>query len=446
MCHALLLFFSQHTTIGSAQINPNCRSNNLQGGLETRLHTIGHKVEKVSLHTKCFSCLPTFFMVVLVITLISIRCIKGSDHHAWCISHFTNVQQISSPLVQRTLAFLPKYRKNTARNEIQSHVVHPKEPVGSGTWLQMTGDASQNVSLVQREVQMYLMFIIAVLFAGGSLTLTISSVLKDVVAGVAASICTTLAGYPLDTAKTRLQTGQKAIGSDGFVGLYKGLGIGLLREASTTAIYIATCGFLKLCLVPADAVANLNTLLIFLFIGAVACLASCVSRMPLEFVSRQIQSGECWTLPDAAWKVLCGPDGSNVAKRAWVAVTLREVTQGATQLVFFEVFKLLFSFLADWNVPISFQRMVWGAMAGFWAAFLTTPLDVITFSVMLTSFQHMGEEGAGKPRSIWGMAHRMFQEGGLGVFFAGSLPRAVFFSIGTCLFFSVFRIVAAALK
>jgi hypothetical protein len=54
---------------------------------------------------------------------------------------------------------------------------------------------------------------------------------------------------------------------------------------------------------------------------------------------------------------------------------LREVPYGAFQIAFFELAKLTMTFLVDWNVPIFFQRMAWGAVAGSAAAFLTTRLQ-----------------------------------------------------------------------
>eukprot|EP00667_Euglena_gracilis_P013629 EG_transcript_14076 len=320
-------------------------------------------------------------------------------------------------------------------------------PPSSHTKLRAADDGAQSDTIaLQPEVRTYLGYNAAALLAGGLLALTTSSILKDMAAGATASICTMLLGYPLDTAKTRMQIGQKTIGEDGFIGLYKGLGIGLLREASTAAIYIATCGFLKLYLVPADAAANLSTLLLFLFIGASACLVSCTTRVPLEIVSKQIQSGKCQTLPEAAQKVFAGADGCSTVERSWVAVMLREVPYGAFQIAFFELAKLMLGFLGEWGVPIFFQRMAWGAVAGSGAAFLTTPFDVITSRVMLSSAPAVEDGAIDKPPSVWGTVQLMLQQEGPGVFFTGSLLRAAFYSPGTCIFFSVYETVAAALK
>lgn len=51
-----------------------------------------------------------------------------------------------------------------------------------------------------------------------------------------------------------------------------------------------------------------------------------------------------------------------------------------------------------------------------------------------------------KPPSVWGTVQLMLQQEGPGVFFTGSLLRAAFYSPGTCIFFSVYETVAAALK
>lgn len=76
---------------------------------------------------------------------------------------------------------------------------------------------------------------------------------------------------------------------------------------------------------------------------------------------------------------------------------LREVPYGAFQIAFFELAKLMLGFLGEWGVPIFFQRMAWGAVAGSGAAFLTTPFDVITSRVMLSSAPAV-EDGGGLSR------------------------------------------------
>jgi hypothetical protein len=321
----------------------------------------------------------------------------------------------------------------------------PTEPSLRRGWAPLKAESDGTVdgaSQLQPEVQAYLSATGGAFLLGGMFAAATPAVLTDLAAGFLASISVTLLGYPLDTAKTRLQVGQPTTPPDGILGLYRGLGVGIAREAVTAAIYIAACGFLKALLVPPGAAATLQTLLTFLFIGAAACLASCTSRVPLEIMTKQIQTGSCTTVGQAARRVFFADGACGVVQRSWVAVVLREVPYGALQIAFFELAKLLFTFLADMHVPILLQRMAWGAVAGSGAALLTTPFDVITSRVMTSAGPKDGEA----PTSVWDTVQNMYRTEGLQPFFTGGLLRALFYAPGTCIFFAVYETVAAALK
>ena len=126
-------------------------------------------------------------------------------------------------------------------------------------------------------VKTYLAVNSAVLCVGGFMAWSTWSILRDLIAGATASLGVMSIGYPLDTAKTRVQIGQPAVDKDGLIGLYRGIPIGLLRESATAAIYIAVCGFLKMHLLP-QTHPTAFTLVLFFVVGAVACVASSVAR------------------------------------------------------------------------------------------------------------------------------------------------------------------------
>eukprot|EP00899_Mesostigma_viride_P015932 jgi/Mesvir1/2433/Mv22165-RA.1 len=219
----------------------------------------------------------------------------------------------------------------------------------------------------------------------------------DLVAGFVASFACTSAMYPVDTLKTRVQSGQSAWPDNGIFGLYRGIEFGLGKECPNSAIYIAVYEYLKVWFESLPFLDESNLTVAYLIImmsGALGDAAGSIIRVPLELINKQIQTGLADNLGEALTRLR--EDSENPTRTfliSWAAVLARDMPFGALQLVFFEQVKEMLQFLGpEYGVPLLLQRMLWGALAGGLAAWITTPVDVLTTIVMTNVSEEELEE------------------------------------------------------
>eukprot|EP00898_Chlorokybus_atmophyticus_P005010 jgi/Chlat1/550/Chrsp103S01124 len=207
----------------------------------------------------------------------------------------------------------------------------------------------------------------------------------DLLAGFIAACVSTLAIYPAEVVKTRLQSGKPAMPEEGFGGLYKGLIYGIGKECPNAAIYIAAYEAIKHFMLGLPFVDNTSPLMVTMVVliaGALGDATGSFIRVPLELLNKQIQTGAAANGGDAFKKIMASESALNTLMLSWAAVLFRDMPFGALQLVFFEQIKSAFTLLTFLHVPVFAQHMIEGALAGAAAAFITTPVDVLTTRVM----------------------------------------------------------------
>ena len=210
--------------------------------------------------------------------------------------------------------------------------------------------------------------------------------------------------FPVDTYKTRIQSGKRGIPlamEGGIFRLWSGVQFFILD--ANDAVYVASYGLIKPALL--GLVDPTNVIAVFIVLNLAGALGDAVGsifRVPCEIVCKQVQTGRLSsaqgsivlleTVIDAVRgnnvKTVDGSVGASVRRvvaLSWIAVLCRDMPFAGLQIALFDVYRSLFSFLDEAGWSTFSQRAVWGAFAGATAGFLTTPFDLLTTQVMLAA-------------------------------------------------------------
>ena len=224
----------------------------------------------------------------------------------------------------------------------------------------------------------------------------------DLISAYLASAISSGIMYPIDTFKTRRQSGQSGIPSrdeGGFWGLWKGVSY-FIADANDS-VYLASYGFIKPFFLGLIDVTNPAAVFSVLTLsGSLGDAIGSIFRVPMEITYKQIQTGTS----SNGFKVLASvvaPASRRLVILSWVAILCRDVPFAGLQIALFDVFKNLFAFLDDAGLSIYIQRALWGAFAGGTAAIITTPFDLITTNVINSAFSDgsAGSSSSSSPSS-----------------------------------------------
>jgi len=268
-------------------------------------------------------------------------------------------------------------------------------------------------------------------------------------AAFGASLGATLIMHPVDTLKTRLVARSKdPEHSDGdapmlsleeLPSLYDGLVGNLAKEGPSSALYLGVYETVRAQLLITPVGSNL--LLVYLLAGGAGELVGSVVRAPAEAVKSRLQSGLDSSPVESVQQVF-GDQGRERIFRAWSASCFRDVPAGAIQIAIFEFAKVVIvdrpSIATGIDVnSLAFEALL-GAAAGGFAAFLTTPADVVTTQIITSaSSSHRGTGGNDDP-SVLDRFIQNYEEGGIDALFLGWKERTAYWTPAIGLFLSFY--------
>lgn len=263
-----------------------------------------------------------------------------------------------------------------------------------------------------------------------------------VLASLAAAFSCSLT-YPLDSLKSRIQSGLPLLPEDGPLGLFKGLPFNLGREVPNQGLYMACFNLLtrQFCLLPFVDANNPNLkLLVMVPAGILGFVSGSFLRAPFEVLNRQMQIGAAATEEEAIQQTFVQPPPSqvfNTLQKAWILTVFKGVPFGALQCTFYELFKDRLE-LIQYGCPLQLQPFVWGALAGCLTGVITNPPDVILGKVIEAK-----PDKEGGDQDIFGELIKatvaIQQEEGVGGYFRGAGARALYFAPEACLWFAAYE-------
>lgn len=287
--------------------------------------------------------------------------------------------------------------------------------------------------------------------------------IDNLIAAYLASAVSSGIMYPIDSYKTRMQAGKSGVPSANEGGIFKlWKGVGYFIADANDAVYVAIYGLLKPALLllvdPNNPTAVFSILVLA---GSLGDAVGSVFRVPSELVYKQIQTEAASTATEAF--SLIGKNG-NVIRFviiSWAAVLLRDMPFAGLQIALYDVYKTILAFLDEKGWTSFSQQLLWGALAGGTAAYLTTPFDLLTTNIMIeaqsisnsSSFDRRYPEISASKQSLQssnevytGIGQLFFsktkevidRDGYLGLF-TGAIERVLFFAPAGMIFFGCYE-------
>ena len=228
--------------------------------------------------------------------------------------------------------------------------------------------------------------------------------------------------FPLDTIKTRLQSQNGFLKSGGLSRLYAGIGPLLMGSMPSSATFFLTYETIRR---KGGAGSELSVTKNMLA-ASVGEVTSCLVRVPCELIKQRAQANS----RQSSWEVLrrtAGDGGLRGMYRGYAATVSREIPFSLVQYPLWEYLKRLLR--GDRDKLAAWESAAVGAVAGGFAAAVTTPIDVAKTRIMLST-----EPGA----RLYSVLIRLFQREGLRALYAGLGPRVLQISLGGAIFLGIY--------
>jgi solute carrier family 25 (mitochondrial S-adenosylmethionine transporter), member 26 len=240
--------------------------------------------------------------------------------------------------------------------------------------------------------------------------------MNSLIAGGVAGAVTDISLHPIDTLKTRLQTGNLVRSTVMFQGCYNGIGAAVLASAPTAAIFFCTYDTLK----------ELNILpqsgLGYGLAAGAANGCAALFRVPFEVIKQQSQASLNKNVSCIeTLRHLLRTQGSRSLYNGLGATLTRDIPFSFIQFPIYEALKLY----NGGSTCSPELAAVCGSVAGGTAAAITCPLDVVKTRRML-----------GSPSSS---LISILKSEGIQPLFGGILPRISFTCIGGLVWFGTYE-------
>jgi len=258
--------------------------------------------------------------------------------------------------------------------------------------------------------------------------------MSTIVGGAFAGLAVDMTLFPLDTIKTRLQSGIGFKEAGGFRSIYAGVPSILIGSAPGSAIFFITYESIKNlirsgtkkseCLAPSDHFRHLVA-------ASVGETIACLVRVPTEVIKQRAQSFPNTSTGVILERVLEN-EGVLGLYRGFVATLAREIPFAAIQFPLWENFKYRWAEHKDGPLSL-WQGATCGSAAGAVAAAITTPLDVIKTRIMISQKLYTDRP------SFRFMAKDIWKTRGIRGLYAGCLPRTLWMALGGLIFFGAYE-------
>ncbi|KAL1495633.1 hypothetical protein AB1Y20_016500 [Prymnesium parvum] len=250
-------------------------------------------------------------------------------------------------------------------------------------------------------------------------------------AAFAASCASTAVMHPLDTYKTLQQSGRLPSAFPPLASLYAGLLPNLLKEGPSSALYLGVYEAAKARLLASPLGAA--PLAVYLAAGACGEVAGSVVRAPAEAAKARLQANLSSDAAGALRGAVGDAAGRRRTARAWGASLLRDVPMGGAQLAVFESLKAaaVASAAVRWDTNSPAAEALFGAAGGLVGALITAPADVIVTRINT-------QLSSDNPAGLWEVTRQIWEEEGLGGFFAGATSRVLYWAPAIGIFLSLY--------
>lgn len=249
--------------------------------------------------------------------------------------------------------------------------------------------------------------------------------LRSLLAGGLAGCMVDFVLFPLDSLKTRIQafkSGKKLSISNPYAGLLSAMIASFPCAATFWATYCTMKWVLKLSGI------DLPPTMVHLLSAMTGSITTSFIRGPFEVIKQKMQLGQHTATSDAVADILQkeGPMGFFVGLKSLV---LREIPFDVTQFLVYEYLKFSDYGGVETSILTTLRN---GALAGGFAAFFTTPIDVVKTRLMTQS----KDVYKGVLQSLL----LIYRTEGLAGLWTGWKIRVIYITVGGMLFFGTFEV------
>ncbi|XP_011349549.1 S-adenosylmethionine mitochondrial carrier protein homolog isoform X2 [Ooceraea biroi] len=227
--------------------------------------------------------------------------------------------------------------------------------------------------------------------------------------------------FPLDTLKTRLQSGRGFLKAGGFRNVYKGILPVITGSAPTAALFFLTYEEIKTVIQPK--ISTKYCTVVHMGAASLAEMVACLIRVPVEVLKQRRQA----LILD---KELLG---FRLLYRGYWSTVLRDMPFSIVQFPLWEYLKRFYTVYIKREIYPA-ESAICGAIAGGISAAVTTPLDVAKTRIMLADRTLFSSE-----LTISNVLYKIYIENGVHGLFAGFGPRIIWITLGGFIFFGVYE-------
>jgi len=251
--------------------------------------------------------------------------------------------------------------------------------------------------------------------------------------------------FPLDSAKTRLQSRRGFWGSGGLRGIYRGLGTAICGAVPASAIFFTTYETVKT-VVDRDASASARRYVATCTMASVLgeLTAACI-RVPVDMAKQRLQTGQKGGSPLRVQPSLLAA--------SFQATAMRDVAQSGFQFPVYECLKLGAAtwMSVDLNQLPTTTSACCGSIAGMASAIVTTPFDLVKTRLNLRASEVTAVAGRTTGRNAsWALmvseAREIYGTHGARGFFKGAGLRGMWMGLGGFIFLGSFEFAKDQLK
>lgn len=238
--------------------------------------------------------------------------------------------------------------------------------------------------------------------------------------------------HPIDTLKTLRQAGTNNEPL-GVRRLYKGVLSNILKEAPNAAIYLACYELFKSWLLRIPVFAGVP-LLAMCVAGMLGDAVGSVVRVPAEIINKRLQLGLSSSWSSAIRDGFMSESGVQGTIASWEAVLWRDVPYGGLQIAGYEAVRMLLMRFGLCGLALS---IVAGAVAGWIAAVVTTPADVLVTRMSTQRPQcYLETKHYMSPIATF---TRIWRDEGFAALWTGATHRGLFYMPMIALFFAAYE-------
>jgi solute carrier family 25 S-adenosylmethionine transporter 26 len=233
--------------------------------------------------------------------------------------------------------------------------------------------------------------------------------------------------FPLDTIKTRIQAtlnGKSYIEKAKNVSKFSGLKAQIFASFPSAAAFFSTYDFTKYILFEKIGILKKYETFVHMTAAVIGEASAVLVRNPFELIKQNMQIGKYQSVKEAFRNILDN-QGVKGLYRGYFITVLREIPFGIIQYPLYE--KLKKNRQIRKNKLTTFDCCLSGAIAGGFAAFVTTPLDVIKTRIMTYEDFVFSK--------LKNVIRTIYLNEGSRVFFFGVKVRVLYISLGGTIFF-----------